>query len=184
MLKTDLSAYNHNEYHPGHNALIRTLWYFVNVLFFINPLNPISSLKVLLLKLFGSKIGKNAVIKPSVNIKFPWRLTIGNNVWIGENVWIDNLDNVEIGDNCCLSQGAMLQTASHDCTRPFFNIQTAPIILEEGVWIGTRALVCMGVVAKSHAVLAANSVSVKDMEAYSIYYGKPATKGKDRVITN
>ena len=184
MLKTDLSKYNHSEYTPGSNTITRFLWYFVNVLFFVNPLNPWSTLKVTLLRLFGAKIGKGVVIKPSVNIKYPWRLTIGNHVWIGENVWIDNLDKVVIGDNCCLSQGVMLQTASHDSSRQYFNIQTAPIILEEGVWIGTRALVCMGVVAKSHAVLAANSVSVKDMEAYSIYYGKPATKGKERVITN
>lgn len=182
MLKTDLSSYDHSEYSPGSNALVRLLWYFTNVLFFLNPLNPLSSLKVLLLRLFGAEVGKGVVIKPSVNIKYPWRLTIGNHVWIGEKVWIDNLDRVTIYDHCCLSQGAMLLTASHDCTRPAFNIQTAPIILEEGVWIGARALVCMGVVAKSHAVLAANSVTVKDMDAYAIYYGKPAVKGRERVI--
>ena len=55
---------------------------------------PISGFKRFLLRLFGAKIGKGVVIKPCVNIKYPWKLRIGNYVWIGENVWIDNLDTV------------------------------------------------------------------------------------------
>jgi putative colanic acid biosynthesis acetyltransferase WcaF len=65
------------------------LWYFVNVIFFKNPLNIFSSSKVLLLKLFGAKLGKGIVIKPSVNIKYPWKLVAGDDTWIGEKVWID-----------------------------------------------------------------------------------------------
>src|SRR3712207_2062095 len=87
----DLSKYNNDWYSHGASKLKRVVWHFVNVLFFINPLNPISSLKIFLLRIFGAKIGKGVVIKPSVNIKHPWFLTIGNYTWIGENVWIDNL---------------------------------------------------------------------------------------------
>ena len=152
------------------------------MLFFINPLNPISSLKVALLKLFGAKIGAGVVIKPSVNIKYPWRLTIGNHVWIGEKAWIDNLEDVIIYDNCCLSQGAMLLTGSHDYTRSTFNVLVEPIILEEGVWIGAKAIVYMGVTAKSHAILGANSIALKNLEPYSIYYGNPAVKIGERII--
>ena len=62
---------------------------------------------VFLLKLYGAKI-EGVVLKPKVNIKFPWNLIVSENVWIGENVWIDNLDKVIIGDNVCISQGAFL----------------------------------------------------------------------------
>jgi len=45
-------------------------------------------------------------------MKFPWRLTVGENVWVGEGLWIDNLDEVYLGANCCISQGAYLCTTA------------------------------------------------------------------------
>ena len=56
------------------------------------------------MRLFGASVGKGVIINPRVNIKYPWKLVIGSNVWIGEKVWIDNLADVTIGDNVCLSQ--------------------------------------------------------------------------------
>jgi putative colanic acid biosynthesis acetyltransferase WcaF len=182
QLKTDLSTYPRTEYAPGGTALIRFLWYFTNVLFFMNPLNPVSSLKVVLLRWFGATVGAGVVIKPSVNIKYPWRLHIGNNVWIGEKAWIDNLGDVFIADHCVLSQGAMLLSGSHDFSRSTFNVQVDKIRLEEGVWIGARAIVYMGVTCKGHSILGANSISLKDMDSYAIYYGNPAVKISERVI--
>ena len=64
-------------------------------------------IKVFFLKLFGAKIGKGLVIKNNVNIKF-LETDIRNDVWLGENAWIDNLDEVIIGNNVCISQGALL----------------------------------------------------------------------------
>ena len=90
-MKTNLSKYDNSWYDPGAGLVKRTLWFIVNVVFFQCPLNPFSSLKVFLLRLFGAKIGKKVCIKPSVNIKYPWRLFVGSNVWIGESVWIDML---------------------------------------------------------------------------------------------
>lgn len=176
QLKTSLSKYPHNEYHPGRNNLVCFLWYFINLLVLKNPFNPVMFIKRWVLKLFGATLGKSVVIKPSVSIKYPWRLQIGDHSWVGEHVWIDNLDNVVIGPNCCLSQGAMLLTGSHDFSRVSFNVQTAPIVLEEGVWIGTKATVALGVRCKSHAILGINSTTLKDLEPYSIYYGNPAVK--------
>jgi len=180
--KTDLSSYSHTEYHPGGSPLSRLAWYFTNVLFFMNPLNPLSGLKVWLLKLFGAQVGQGVVIKPSVNIKYPWRLHIGNHVWIGEKAWIDNLGDVSIADNCVLSQGAMLLSGSHDFTRSTFNVQVDKIVIEEGVWIGARSIVYMGVTCKSHSILGANSIALRDLDCYAIYYGNPAVKVSERVI--
>ena len=90
-MKTELSKYNNDKYVPGSKLKI-LLWYFTNAIFFLNPFIPFSKLKISLLRLFGAKIGKGVFIKPRVNIKYPWKLEIGNYCWIGENVWIDNLE--------------------------------------------------------------------------------------------
>ena len=127
-------------------------------------------------------MGKNIFIKPKVNIKYPWLLKLGNNVWIGENVWIDNLDMVTIGNNVCISQGAMLICGNHNYKKSTFDLMTNPIILEEGVWIGAKAIVTGGVTAYSHSVLTVNSVISKNMDAYAIYIGNPAIKTKMRSI--
>src|ERR1700729_177419 len=81
----------------GASRLKQTIWYFTNILFFKNAYNVSSGMKVALLKTFGARIGKGVVIKPAVNIKFPWKLEIGDHSWIGEGVWIDNLSRVTIG---------------------------------------------------------------------------------------
>lgn len=181
MKKVFLSTFSNNWYKPGSTFKI-LVWYFVNAVFFISPLFPFSGFKVFLLKFFGAKIGKGVLIKPSVNIKYPWLLEIGNHVWIGEKVWIDNLARVVIGDNVCISQGAMLLFGNHDYKKTTFDLMVKEIHLEEGAWIGARAVVCPGVTVKSHAILSVGSVATKDLEPYSIYQGIPAVKVKSREI--
>jgi putative colanic acid biosynthesis acetyltransferase WcaF len=182
MKQTDLSKYNNSWFNEGAGVIKRTLWFFVNGLFLLNPINPFSGLKVFLLRLFGARIGKGVVIKPSVNIKYPWNLIVGDFSWIGEKVWIDNLDQVTIGNNCCLSQGAMLLIGNHDYRSTTFDLMVAPITLEDGVWIGAHALVTGGVTCKSHSVLSVKSVASSNMEPYFIYRGNPAIKVKERYI--
>jgi putative colanic acid biosynthesis acetyltransferase WcaF len=164
------------------SRLRQLLWYFTNGLFFMSPLFPFSSMKVFLLRLFGAKIGRSVFVKPSVNVKYPWNLNIGNYVWIGEEVWIDNLSTISIGDNVCISQGALLLTGGHDHTKTSFDFISHPITLEEGVWIGARAVVGGGVTCKSHSILGINSVAESDLQEYTIYKGNPAVPVLRRFI--
>jgi putative colanic acid biosynthesis acetyltransferase WcaF len=166
----------------GAGRFKQMLWYLVNIIFFKNSLNLFSSNKVFLLKLFGAKLGKGVLIKPCVNIKYPWKLTIGNHCWIGEEVWIDNLSEVVMGDNVTLSQGALLLTGSHDYSKKTFDFLSAPIILEEGVWIGAKAIVLGGVICRSHSILSVAAVTSKELKAYLIYQGNPAVPTIERTI--
>lgn len=181
MKKTDLLKYNNSWYKPG-GAIKRVLWYFANVFFFICPLNPSSGIKKIILKMFGAKIGAGVVIKPGVNIKYPWKLSIGENSWIGEKVWIDNLEDVSIGKNCCLSQGVMLLCGNHNYKKEAFDLMIGSINIEDGVWIGAGAMLTPHTVCKTHAVLSVQSVGSGTLKSYSIYRGNPAVKIKDRVI--
>ena len=173
--RSDLSKFNNQNYRPG-NILVRTLWYFVNLIFFKSSWLPFSFFKVFILRIFGANIGKYIVIKPSVNIKYPWKLKLGNNVWIGENVWIDNLDKVDIGNNVCISQGAFLLCGNHNYNKESFDLIIKPIIVEDGVWIGANSLVLPGVIAENHAVLSAGSIVSQNLDSYGIYKGNPAIK--------
>ena len=166
----------------GASTLKQVLWYCTNILFFKNPLVVSSSLKVALLRLFGAKAGKGIVIKPSVNIKYPWKLVIGDHSWIGEGVWIDNLADVVIGNNCCISQGAFLLTGNHNYKKSNFYLITAPVTLQDGVWIGAKAIVCPGVTCGTHAVLSVASVATSDLAAYHICKGNPAAPVGERII--
>src|SRR5665647_1140378 len=106
-MRTNLRAYDNSWYKPGH-PIKRAVWYLFNILFFKTSLFPLYRFKVFLLRMFGAKVGHSVVIKPSVNIKYPWFLDIGSDVWIGEGVRIDNLAKVSIGNNVCLSQWCLL----------------------------------------------------------------------------
>ncbi|AQG79675.1 WcaF family extracellular polysaccharide biosynthesis acetyltransferase [Spirosoma montaniterrae] len=179
--RTDLSQFDNSWYHPGPRWKV-LLWFLVNPIT-LNSYLPIPvAVKVLILKLFGAKIGRGVMIKPAVNVKYPWRLRVGDYVWIGEKVWIDNLSDVTIGNHVCLSQGAMLETGNHNYRRSAFDLTTQPITLDDGVWIGARSVVCSGVQCASHAVLAVNSVATRSLNAYGIYQGNPATLVRQRDI--
>jgi len=160
------------------------LWHIFSALFFINHLSFMSSVKVALLRMFGAKVGKGVVIKQGVRIKYPWLLEIGDHVWIGECSWIENHALVTLGNNVCLSQGAMLLCGNHDYKKSTFDLLPGKIILEEGVWVGARALVCPGVTCKSHSVLSVESVASSDLEPFKIYRGNPAIIVRDRFIKN
>ena len=181
MNTVKLNQYNNDTYKPG-STLKRTLWYFANMLFFKTLLPFPSSFKTALLRLFGAKVGSGVVIKPDVNIKYPWFLEIGDECWIGEGVWVDNLAKVAMGSNVVLSQGAYLLTGSHDYTKETFDLMLGEIVLEDGVWIGAKATVCPGVVCRSHAVLAVGSVATKELEAFSVYQGNPAVFKRERKV--
>jgi putative colanic acid biosynthesis acetyltransferase WcaF len=178
----DLSKFNNTWFKPGMNYITRTIWYFMNAFFLQFPLNPSSNLKIIILKLFGARIGEGVVLKPSINVKYPWNLEIGNYTWVGEGTWLDSLDKIKLGNNCCISQGVYFCTGNHDWTDPAFGLIVKPISVEDGAWVGARATVLPGVTVKSHSIVTAGSVIAKDTEAYGIYVGNPAVKVKERKI--
>lgn len=181
-MKTKLAEYDNNWYSPGRSPIVRGLWYIVNALFFLSPFFPLIAPKRFLLRCFGAKVGRGVVLKPTINIKYPWLLEIGDHAWIGENVWIDNLAKVSIGANTCLSQGAMLLCGNHNFKSSTFDLIVEEIILEDGVWIGAKAVVGPGTHCCSHAVLAVSSVATGKLDSYTIYRGNPAVEIKKRII--
>jgi len=180
-INTNLSHFDKGNYNGGPKLKV-LVWYVLNYSIFNSAIPWPNSFKSKLLKLFGASVGAGLNIKPKVRIKNPWRLVIGDNCWIGESVWIDNLEDVIIGNNVCISQGAMLLTGNHDFTISSFPYRLGKICLEDGVWIGAKSVVCPGVTCQSHSILTVNSVAAKNMLAWNIYSGSPAVSIKIREI--
>ncbi|WP_316796691.1 WcaF family extracellular polysaccharide biosynthesis acetyltransferase [Pedobacter agri] len=181
-MKTQLHKnFNTNGFEIGASKLKQFLWYYIDVFFFKSRLMPISAVLVMLLRLFGAKIGIEVRIKPGFHVKYPWKLEVGDYSWLAD-CYIENLDWVKIGQNCCISQQAVLITGNHNYKISSFDLITLPIILEDGAWIGATAKVGPGVVLASHAVLSMGSVATTNLEAYGIYKGNPAIWIKNREI--
>lgn len=183
MIKVSLKKYSNTWYDPGALAK-RVAWYLISLIFFKSFLPLPSILKVYMLRVFGSKIGKRVVIKPSVSIKYPWMLVIGNDVWLGEGVWIDNLAEVIIGSDCCISQGVYICTGSHDWTKPGFDLITRPVKIEDQVWIAAFSKLTPGVKIHQGAVITMGSIASGVISSWGIHSGMPAKLMRKRKIIN
>lgn len=175
-----LNTYNNAWFYPGANKLKCILWYVVNAIFFNSYFLPISGVKIFILRLFGCTIGKGVVIKPKVNIKYPWNIEIGNYTWIGENVWLDSLTSIKIGKNVCLSQGAFILTGNHNYKLATFDLIVKMVEIEDEVWIGAKSIICPGVICGKQSVLTLGSIATSNLEGNTIYSGSPAIKIKKR----
>jgi putative colanic acid biosynthesis acetyltransferase WcaF len=183
-MRVRLSTFDNASFERGRSRLVEFAWMLISALAFRHSLGVWAGLKVAILRAFGAQVGTGVMIKPSVQIKFPWKLVIGNDVWIGEHVWIDNLDMVTIGSDVCISQGAMLLCGSHDYSRETFDLITRPIVVEDGAWICAKAVVCPGVRVGRNAVLTAGSLATADIDASGIYQGNPASLKRARTVLN
>lgn len=182
MPQPDLSAYDNSWYKPGRGKFVRILWFFVGLPLLRCQFLPLSSVRRLLLRSFGAKVGRGVALKPGVRVKYPWHLSIGDHSWIGEDVWIDNLATVHIGSNVCISQGAYFCTGNHDWSDPLFGLKVRSIVLEDGSWVGAHALLCPGVRIGECGVAAAGSVVTKPIPPFEIHAGNPAQCVKRRII--
>lgn len=181
-LVVDLSQPDNSDYQVGRSHVLWVLWYFLGSPIVRSNLVPFSRVKVAVLRLFGARIGRGVYLKPGLKVKFPWYLTIGDYCWIGEDAWIDNLTPVAIGSHVCVSQAAYLCTGNHDWTTPNMKLFRRPIVLNDGSWVGARAIVSPGVTLGAGAVAAAGSVVTKNIPSFEIWAGNPAVYVKARVL--
>jgi putative colanic acid biosynthesis acetyltransferase WcaF len=173
-----LDQYNLGDYTPGAPYWKQLLWYFLGSPLVQSYWLPWSGLKVALLRLFGATVGIGVRVKPGVMVKFPWRLSLGDYIWLGEAVWIDNIAPVTIESHVCISQGVYLCTGNHDWNHQAFKLMPAGIEIGRGSWIAARAVVGPGVVVGAGAVLTLGGVTGRSL---TVYAGNPAQPIKLRL---
>lgn len=156
------------------------LWYLTKVLFFLTALPYPSRFKVWLLKMFGAKIGKGTVLKPRVNIHFPWKLSIGDHVWIGEETFLLNFEKLTIGSNVCISQRSFLCGGNHDYRNSSMTYRNGPITLKDGCWVGACCFIGPNVTIGEDTVITVGSIIVDDQEGGTVVTRPAVTKTKRR----
>lgn len=135
-----------------------------------------------LLRAFGAKIGTNVIIRPSVTITYPWKVSIGDDSWIGDHVELYSLGEITIGRNVVISQKSYLCAASHDYDKPDFPIWARAVTVKDGCWLATDVYVAPGVSIGQGTVVGARSSVFKDLPAGKICMGSPAKVIKERVF--
>ena len=158
----------------GKSKLYVQSWRIIHSTFFRLSPQFMYGWRRILLRLFGANIGRNVLIRPTVKILFPWKLTIRDWSWIGDEVTLYNMADINIGKNCVVSQKSYLCTSSHDHTKTSFDIFAKPIDIEDDVWIATDVFIAPGITIKAGTVVGFRSTVNKDLPAKMICYGNPA----------
>jgi len=171
----DLSRFNNDDFDRGAPLWKEALWRLCQGFFFQPLWHMPSSIRVFWLRLFGARVGQRVVIRAGVNISFPWRLELGDDVWLGEEVMILSLAPVRLAGSVCVSQRAFLCTGTHNWRSVTFDLKTAPITVEPGTWIGSQAFIGPGVVVGGGSVVSAGSVVLRSCPPNSFLRGNPAS---------
>nr|WP_048421919.1 DapH/DapD/GlmU-related protein [Mycolicibacterium obuense] len=137
-----LDGFTGRGYERGRSIGVQVLWLIARELL-MKWWCP-NRFRIMVLRIFGARIGAGVLIRHQVKIHWPWKLEVGANSWIGEEVWILNLEHVTIGSNTCISQGVLICTGSHDRRSPTFEFDNAPIVIGDSVWVAARATVLRG----------------------------------------
>lgn len=120
--------------------------------------------------------GQGCVCHWNVDLKYPENLVLGDGVVIGVNASLGAHSPIHIGHRVRISKDVQIETAGLDflTSPPPYRHQSKPIVIEEGVWIGTRSMVLGGVHIGAHAVIAAGSIVTRDVPPRTLVAGIPA----------
>jgi putative colanic acid biosynthesis acetyltransferase WcaF len=155
-------------------------WLF---LYRLSP-RPFHSWRVMLLRAFGAKMGRNCRFYPGSKVWAPWNLECEDLVAVADGAEIYNPAKVRLGSHAIVSQQAYICGASHDFNDPAFPLIAYATTIEAYAWVCARASVGPGVNLGEGAVLGLASVATNDLEPWGVYAGIPAIKIKERDRVN
>jgi putative colanic acid biosynthesis acetyltransferase WcaF len=164
----------------GRSGLVVLLWQLVQpTLFGLSP-QPFYAWRRALLRLFGAKIGRKVLLRPTARVTYPWKVEIGDCSWIGDHAELYSLERISIGRNVVVSQRSYLCTASHDMNDFAFSYITAPISIGDQAWVASDVFVAPGVTVGRGAVVGARSTVFDDVPPETVAYGQPARAVRKR----
>ncbi len=134
----------------------------------------------------GMKIGRGSAIHMGGVFYNVSNISIAKDTIIGENVVLDGRAKLSIGSHVDFASEVMVYNSQHDINEREFakseKVELAPVVIEDYVFIGPRAIILPGVKIGRGAVVGAGAVVTKDVEELTIVGGVPAKEIGKREI--
>jgi putative colanic acid biosynthesis acetyltransferase WcaF len=176
----DLSRFTMPAGFRGRSAVTVQIWWIVqDTLFRLSP-QVFYGWRNFLLRLFGARIGKKVQIRSTTRVTYPWKLTIGDYVWVGDDCVFYNLGEIVLGSHVAVAHDVYFCTGLHDYTKLDFPIGQKPIRIEDETWIPNDVFIGPGVTIGKGAIVGARSTVLNDLPPGMICYGSPAKPIKPR----
>lgn len=176
----DLSLFSMPPSFRGRSALFVQLWWAVDSLLFRGSPQFMYRFRVFLLRLFGASVGVGVVIRPTVRITYPWKVTIGDYAWIGDDVTLYSLGEINIGPHSVVSQGSYICGGDHDYGDVSFPIRGKATSIGRECWVAAQTFVAPGVRIGDGCVVGARSSVFSDLPSGHVCMGAPCRPVKPR----
>lgn len=136
---------------------------------------PCHPFRLLVMKITLHKMGSHNSICRNVEVRSPYRVSIGDNSVINKRVLLDGRGgHLSIGNNVDIAQEVNIWTEQHDYDDPYYANKGGDVVIEDYVWIASRATILPGVHIGRGAVIASGAVVTKDVPELAIVGGVPA----------
>ena len=135
---------------------------------------PLHSIRMLVYKIFGIKIGKASAIHMWANFFQPKNISIGEDTIIGDHAFLDGREKLVIGSHVDIASSVFIYNSEHDVNSTGFSAICEPVEIADYVFIGPRVTILPGVHIGKGAVVAAGAVVTKDVADFKIVGGVPA----------
>ncbi|RKP59133.1 putative colanic acid biosynthesis acetyltransferase [Pararobbsia silviterrae] len=179
----DLSTFRVPAGFRGRPGWYVQLWWVVQALLFRPSPQLAYGWRRMLLRLFGAKVGEGAIIRPTVRVTYPWKVSIGAHAWVGDDVTLYSLGEIEIGAHSVVSQKSYLCAGDHDYETVDFMIRGRPVRIGSEVWVASDVFVAPGVTIGDGVVVGARSTVLRSLDSGFVYAGNPARAVKRRAVS-
>ena len=167
---------------PAGLLLRRAIWQGCLIYFARFMPRPLNFLRIVLLRLFGAKIGAHCLIMPGIRVLMPWNLVLADCVAIGRDVELYNHARIQIGSNTVVSQYCFLCTSSHDYTKPNMPLIYKDIEIGSECWLAAGAFIGPGAKIGNGSVIGARSIVSHELPEWMVCAGNPCRPIKRRII--
>jgi putative colanic acid biosynthesis acetyltransferase WcaF len=144
---------------------------------------PFNRWRLVVLRCFGAEIHGSPFVHQRARIQQPWNLVLRDHACVGDRAAIYSLNRIELHERATIAQEAYLCTGTHDFSQPHLPLQTAPIEIGVGAFVGARAFIMAGVTVGAGCIIGAMSVVTHDVPPGAIVAGNPARVLGQRGVT-
>lgn len=123
----------------------------------------------------GVQLPRSSSIHWRAEFYNPQGVTIGENCVIGDTCFLDGREGIRFGRNVNVGSHVSIYTRQHDVDDPDFAEVGGPVVIGDYAWLASHVIVLPGVTIGQGAVVAAAAVVTRDVPAYTMVGGNPAT---------